>query len=207
MNLHKLHKELGKGNPWSISRPVYQLRGAGPANVEAIIGGNKSREKPMSPEEIREALKRLRDDVPAFERYRLEALENFKKKVLEHSHDFEGSDLGKAQTVANKVFQYAYDKLENFFKKDLNRNWPIKIYKDWMDAICNAMAEKVAGACGAYGPFAPFLQTNESDIDIIFQHLGSSWKYIGTFEEYFARTAPQVFEEWKKQNLQQKQNE
>ena len=201
-----LHKKSQKENPWDISRSVYKFNTTSVSHFVAATGGESQKEK-MSPEEIRKALKCLRDDIPAFERYRLEALENFKARILENSHDFKGSDRSEAQTVVNTVFQYAYGKLEELFKKDLNRNWPIKIYKDWMNAVCAAMADRIKESCGASSPFAAFLQTDKSDIDNIFQRLGTSWEYVGTFREYFARTAPQVFKEWERQHPQQKQNE
>lgn len=178
---------------WNISRPVYKFHGPEAHHIVALTGG-ESKDKPpekLSPEEIREALKQLRDDIPTVERYRLEALENFKKKILENRHDFEGSDSNQNETLTNKVFQYAYAKLDEFFKKRFNPNWPIKIYKNWMNAACDTMASDILNSA-PIDPFALLLQTDKSRID---EMLG----YTYDFETFFAMNEPQLFEEWKKQ--------
>lgn len=184
MNLYRLQTE----NPWNIPRLIYQLGETGPSNAR-----NESQEKKPPPEETHEQLKRLQDDISAFERYRLEALENFKKKVLENRHDFKGSDFTDNETLTNPVFQYAYDKLDEFFKKDFNPNWPIKIYKNWMNHACDTIASDILNYAPINNPFALLLQTDKSRIDAM---LG----YTYDFETFFAMNEPQLFEEWGKQN-------
>ena len=106
-----LYKEPNKGNPWGISRPVYQFEKTGSANVGTEVGGK-----------MRKELKLLQDDIPAFERYRLEALESFKNKILKSRRDLRALIIIRPKLWTNEVFRYMYDRLGEFFKTGFDFN-------------------------------------------------------------------------------------
>lgn len=68
---------------------------------------------------------------------RILALEEFRNIILKHGYNFTGFSHHKTSTeiLQDEALQYAYTKLNEFFKKNTDPKWPIDLQQRWMREV------------------------------------------------------------------------
>ncbi|MEK7172028.1 MAG: hypothetical protein AAB739_03910 [Patescibacteria group bacterium] len=161
---------------------------------------------PPAQKELKDLNEQVKEGNPlALER--VLALEDFRKGILKGdesywgttdvSTHFEGDDWAKTERASNKVFQYLYGKLDEFFKKNTSVEWPTNRQKEWMDRVVDRMLILTRG--GGAKILEKFDSIDHIDENfpssIIDGYYSNRWTPgVGTFPSWFLKNYPNEYQ-------------